>query len=78
MKIKKTSYLVFSVTGSSKKVLKFAFQDNCIEIFALNFSSYPGGKINLKCGNGGSLPFGVSRPSLTSRLQIYHSKKISE
>jgi len=80
---KKSNSLGFSVTGSSKKDKKIATQDMMVRAIALgflplNFSSNPGGKIILEWGNGGSLPLGVSRPAITRRMQIYHSKKISE
>ena len=80
---KKTNSLGFSVTGSSKKDKKIATQDMLVRacalgFFPLNFGSNLGGKIILKWGNGGSLPVGVSRPALTRRMQIYHSKKKSE
>ena len=80
---KKTNSLGFPVTSTSKREKKIATQDMMIRACALgflplNFSSNLGGKIILEWGNGGSLPAGVSRPAITRRLQIYHSKKMSE
>jgi hypothetical protein len=74
----KSNSLRFPLIGSSKKDKKIATQTMLIRVCAvgfypLSFSSNPGGKLLLEWYNGGSLPIGVSKQSLTRRMQIYHS-----